>query len=96
MAKVKSHFTDELEARRAAADDAAGFGLYYDNWTDSYRDRFNDVFVSRPRTRKLWTVASREAGNQTLIHSRHRNVECAFIAAKAVIDARCAKTGLSA
>ena len=101
MAKVKTHFHDELEFRRSVEDANIGdlaeaAGLHFDSWTGSYRDQYNDLWVSRPTTRKLWTVATREAYNLTLVHSRHRELRHAIASAKAVLDARRVKMGFAA
>jgi hypothetical protein len=64
--------------------------LHFDNWTNSWRDRYNDVFVVRRAERKMWEVAERGPGNQTILHSRHRDLELAKVAAQAIIADRLA------
>lgn len=62
--------------------------MHFDSWTGSYRDRFNDFWVLKRPTRKLWEVASREPGNQVVLHSRHRDLGHAIAAAQDAIRAR--------
>ena len=72
----------------AQMDAATAVGLFYDSWTDSFRDQYNDVWVSRPFERKLWTAAFRDSGNVSALVGRYRRVEDAIAAAGDVIAAR--------
>lgn len=62
--------------------------MSFDRWTDGYRDNYNDIFVVRRHGRKQWEMAERGPGNQTILHSRHRNLECALAAANALYDSQ--------
>lgn len=55
--------------------------MTFDRWTGGYRDTYNDIFLIKRHGRKQWELASREAGNQTKLWSRHRDLECGLIAA---------------
>ncbi len=58
------------------------FGVMsYDRWTHSYRDPFNDIFVTRRDGRKMWEMSERQRGNRTVTHSRHHSLERALTAA---------------
>ncbi len=58
--------------------------MSFDRWTSSYRDTYNDIFVSRRFGRKTWEVTERGPGNRTILHSRHRRLEIALAAANRV------------
>lgn len=67
----------------------AEFGaMTLDRWTDSYRDRFNDIWVLKRHDRKQWEMCERQAGNVTYLHSRHRDLEDALNAANALYAER--------
>jgi hypothetical protein len=57
--------------------------LHFDRWTNSYRDRFNDVFVVQ-RAGK-WEVSSRGRGNSTLDHGSRADLTVALDLASTVI-----------
>lgn len=60
----------------------------FDDWTHTYRDGFNDVFVGKRGGHKTWEVSSREAGNQITLHSRHHDLAKALAAAVLVARAK--------
>ena len=62
--------------------------MTYDRWTGSYRDTYNDIWVLRRHGHKLWEMAERQAGNKTVLHSRHRDLKKALVAANALHDQR--------
>ena len=67
----------------------AEFGVMsLDRWTDSYRDNFNDIWVVKRHGRKQWEMAERGPGNKTVLHSRHRKLECALEAANDLYNSR--------
>jgi hypothetical protein len=67
----------------------AEFGvMHFDRWTNSYRDNFNDIWLIKRHGRKRWELASREAGNQTKVWSRHNKIEAGLIAANALHNAK--------
>lgn len=75
--------------RLSAEELPAEFGaMSYDRWTGSYRDNFNDIFVSKRDGRKLWEMTERGPGNRTILHSRHRNLESALTAANTLYDSQ--------
>jgi hypothetical protein len=97
MARVKNAFHDAIEWNALDADQRADavasipeewLTLTFDRWTNDYRDQFNNVWVTQGLGRKLWAVASREGGNVTAIHSRHRCLDRALAAAKEVLILR--------
>lgn len=55
--------------------------MSFDRWTDSYRDNYNNIWVVRRHAHKMWEMAERGPGNQTILHSRHRVLENALAAA---------------
>lgn len=59
-----------------------------DTWTGQWIDRYNDVFVGKANGGKLWTLSSRERGNQMVVHSRHRELEIALSNARRVVAER--------
>jgi hypothetical protein len=63
----------------------AEFGaMFFDRWTSSYRDNFNDIFVTRRG--RHWEMSERQAGNRTHVHSRHNSLERALTAANVLYD----------
>lgn len=55
--------------------------MHFDRWTGSYRDAFNDIFVSKRFGRKTWELTSRGPGNSTVRHSKHHVLARALNAA---------------
>lgn len=62
--------------------------MSFDRWTDSYRCNFNDIWVLRRHGRKQWEMCERQAGNQTVLHSRHHSLEIALEKANALYAER--------
>lgn len=58
--------------------------LHFDSSTQSYRDRFNNVFVE-PVEGGWWQVSSRERGNVTHVHGNRNDLVRAMELAREVI-----------